>query len=290
MSAITPDLADFRRRIDEIDERVHDLMIERAAVVAQIAANKKDRGLGYYQPAREAEILRRLAARHHGVLPVASVLRIWRELLAATVRIETRFATAVFAPAGAAGFWDLARDHYGSHTPMSAYGSIGQVIRAVAEGHAAVGILPMPQQGDPDPWWRHLVSQNDAAPRVIARLPFAGCGNARSNGADALAIGHVTQVATGDDRTLFAAEAAAAISRARFLGLLSKAGLSCTFLASWEHSEGTLNLVEVDGFVTISDPRIASFYAELGPALGRLVPFGGYALPLPAALLTTAKD
>jgi chorismate mutase / prephenate dehydratase len=288
MSAAPPDLADFRRRIDEIDERLHDLIIERAAIVARIAASKAETGVSYYQPAREAEILRRLADRHHGVLPVASVLRIWRELLAATVRLETPFAVAVFAPAEMPGFWDLARDHYGSQAPMSAYRSTGRVICAVAEGQAAVGVLPMPQQGEPDPWWRHLVSHNDTAPRVIARLPFAGHGNARSGGADALVIGHVVQAATGADRALFAVESAV-ISCARFLAVLSKAGLDCTFVASWEHAGGMINLVEVDGFVTNVDPRIASLRAGLGAGLSRLVPVGGYALPLPPATLSAAK-
>jgi chorismate mutase / prephenate dehydratase len=285
MSLIPSDLADLRRHIDEIDDRLHDLLIERAAIVGRVAASKKNGDVAFYQPAREAEILRRLAARHRGALPFASVVRIWREMLAATVRIETPFAVAVSAPAEAQGLWDLARDHFGSHTPMSAYRSIGQVIRAVTEGQASVGILPMPQEGDSDPWWRHLLSEDNDAPRVIARLPFGPRGNARSDGADALAIGSGKQLETGADRTLFAAESAADISRARFLGMLSSLDLACTFFASWEHAEGAVNLVEIDGFVPPSDPRLAAFRARLGKALYRLLPFGGYAVPLPAARL-----
>jgi chorismate mutase / prephenate dehydratase len=285
MSLIPSDLADLRRHIDEIDDRLHDLLIERAAIVGRVAASKKNSDVAFYQPAREAEILRRLAARHRGALPFASVVRIWREMLAATVRIETPFAVAVSAPAEAQGLWDLARDHFGSHTPMSAYRSIGQVIRAVTEGQASVGILPMPQEGDSDPWWRHLLSEDNNAPRVIARLPFGPRGNARSDGADALAIGSGKQLETGADRTLFAAESAADISRARFLGMLSSLDLACTFFASWEHAEGAVNLVEIDGFVLPSDPRLDAFRARLGQALYRLLPFGGYAVPLPAARL-----
>jgi chorismate mutase/prephenate dehydratase len=241
--------------------------------------------VAFYQPAREAEILRRLAARHRGALPFASVVRIWREMLAATVRIETPFAVAVLAPAEAQGLWDLARDHFGSHTPMSAYRSIGQVIRAVTKGQASVGILPMPQEGDRDPWWRHLLSEDDNAPRVIARLPFGARGNARGDGADALAIGPGKQLETGADRTFFVAESAADISRARFLGMLSSLDLVCTFFASWEHAEGAVNLVEIDGFVLPSDPRLAAFRARFGKALYRLLPFGGYAVPLASARL-----
>ncbi len=285
MSAIPSDLANLRRHIDEIDDRMHDLLIERAQVVAEVAASKKDGEVAFYQPGREAQILRRLASRHHGGLPVASVVRIWREMLAATVRLETPFAVAVFAPAEGQGFWDLARDHYGSHGPMSAYRSSGQVIRAVTEGHAAVGILPMPQEGDPDPWWRHLVSPNDNAPRVIARLPFGPLGNARGDGSDALVIGHGAQQETGADRTLFVAESTADISRAHFHVALSAAAMTCTFFASSDHAEATFYLFEVDGFVPISDPRIAGLRAQLGTTVHRLLPFGGYALPLPAAAL-----
>jgi chorismate mutase / prephenate dehydratase len=283
MSATPSDLANFRRRIDEIDDRMHDLLIERATVVAQVAASKKDGDVAFYQPGREAQILRRLAARHHGALPFATIARIWREMLAATVRIETPFAVAVFAPPEAQGFWDLARDHYGSHAPISAYRSVGQVIRAVSEGDAAVGILPMPQAGDADPWWRHLVSHHDHAPRVVARLPFGPRGNAHGDGSDALVVGRGVPQETGADRTLFAAESAADVSRTRLLGVLSSAGLVCTFLASSEQAETTLNLIEVDGFVPISDRRVARLRTPLGAALYRLLPFGGYALPMPLA-------
>lgn len=287
MPVIPPDLANLRRRIDEIDDRMHELLIERAEVVARVAASKKAEAVAFYQPGREAQILRRLVARHRGLLPVATVLRIWREMLAATVRIETRFAVAVVAPAEGQGAWDLARDHYGSQAPMSAHPSAGRVIRAVAEGEAAVGILPMPREDDPDPWWCDLVSPNDQAPRVIARLPFGFRGNARGS-SEALAIGHCAQQETGADRTFFIAESTADLSRGRCRSLLLSAGLACTFLASADRGGSNLHLIEIDGFVPISDQRIGRFNAQLGPALYRLLPFGGYALPLAASALSPA--
>ena len=68
-----------------------------------------------------------------------------------------------------------------------------------------------------------------------------------------------------------------------FSGCYRRAGLACTLFASWEYGEGTLNLLEFDGFVPAADPRIARFRAQCGAALYRVLPFGGYALPLPAA-------
>jgi chorismate mutase / prephenate dehydratase len=282
LSALS-DLAELRQSLDRIDDKLQDLLIERAEIVAMVAASKRQGNLTAFQPGREAEIIRRLVDRHQGDFPVATLVRIWREMLAATVQLQSSFAVAVFAPPEVPGFWDLARDHYGSNTPMSPYRSIGQVIRAVSDGRASVGVLPIPQEEEPDPWWPHLLSDEENGPRVVARLPFGPRGNARSNGVDAFVIGCVTQQETGRDRTLLAAKSATDISRGRILRILSALGLTCTFCASWEHSGRTLHLIEIDGFLPPSDPRLDSFRAELGSALDCLLRFGGYATPLPMA-------
>jgi chorismate mutase len=297
MSDIPSDLEQLRRRIDEIDDRLQDLLIERTDIVSRVGAHKRGNGgVAAYQPTREAEILRRLVARNRGLLPSATLVRMWRELLAATVRLQGGFTIAIYAPPEAPALWDIARDHYGSQTPMLAYRSTAQVIRAVTEGQAAIGVLPMPREEDSDPWWRHLLSTHDNAPRVIARLPFGARGNARSHGADALAIGSGgigggpvpsgREQHTGRDRTLIATENAPYISRGRMLSMLSALGLDCTFMASCEHAEGANTLIEFDGFVAVADPRLERFRAQLGPALYRLLRFGGYAVPLTAAELS----
>ena len=282
MTPSPSDLADLRRRLDEIDDKLHDLLIRRAEIVGAVAASKREGKLPAFQPGREAQIIRRLAGRHHGAFPVATLVRMWREMLSAMVRLQSAFAVAVFAPIEAQGFWDLARDHYGSHTPMAAYRSIGQVIRAVTEGQASLGVLPMPQEGELDPWWRHLLSKDEEAPRVVARLPFGARGNARGDGVDALAIGRGVQQETGRDRVLLAAESSADISRDRIFRTLASLGLVCTFFASYEHAGSATSLIEIEGFVLITDPRLDSFRTQLGSELHRLLPFGGYAVPLSA--------
>jgi hypothetical protein len=209
----------------------------------------------------------------------------WREMLAATVRLQSPFLVAAFAPADQPGFWDLARDHYGSNTPMSACDTVDQVIRAVARGIASVGVLPLPEAGEPDPWWPHLLSTDDNAPRVIARLPFGARGNARVV-TDALAIGCGGPQESGLDRTLLGAECSAAISQPPISELLSTVGLACTFLAC-SGPGNTVYLIEVEGFVPVADRRLNAFRSELGAALERLWQLGGYALPLSSSVLAT---
>ena len=290
MADLPSDLAQLRRRIDEIDDRLQDLLIERLDVVAGVALHKRDHGrVAAHQPAREAEIVRRLVARNRGAFPPATLVRMWRELLGATVRLQDAVAVAVYAPPEAQGYWDLARDHYGSHTPMLAYRTVGQVIRAVSEGQAAIGVLPMPEEEDADPWWRHLLSSDNGAPRVIARLPFGARGNARSGGADALAIGNFPEQETGHDRTLIVTENAPDISRGRMLSILAALGLRCTFMASYEQTQGANTLIELDGFVPLSDRRLEGFGVQLGSDLFRMMRLGLYAVPLSAAELSAPQ-
>ena len=74
-------------------------------------------------------------------------------------------------------FWDLARDHFGTHTPLTAFETIGQVLRAVIEGQATIGVLPLPQEDDRNAWWPLLRSNEPRQPRVFARLPFGDSGS-----------------------------------------------------------------------------------------------------------------
>jgi chorismate mutase/prephenate dehydratase len=276
-------LDELRRRLDGIDDQVHDLLMKRAEIVQQVATTKRGTNTPALRPGREAMILRRLAGRHAGAFPFPSLVRMWREMLAATVAMQAKFAVAVYLPEDGNGYWDLARDHFGSHTPMTPYHSIGQVIRAVTEGQASVGVLPMPHEDDPDPWWRFFVSDDETTPRVLARLPFSGRGNARSDGDDALAVGRGTLEATGADHSLIVFETHGAISRARIFSGLSASKLTCTFFADYKPSRETaLNLIELADFVLPGDPRLLQFKAHIGTTtdVERMLSLGSYATPL----------
>jgi chorismate mutase len=282
---------DLRRQIDEIDTQLHDLLIRRSGVVAEIGALKGNGGEGnrngIFRPGREALIIRRLVERHSGSLPRATIVRMWRELLSATLRQQGPFAVAVFAPEASSGYWDLARDHFGSLMPATAHDKAGQVVRAVVDGPATVGVLPLPREEDREPWWPFLVSRDEGQPRVIARLPFGASGNARGKAVEALAIGRVAQEETGRDCSLFAIEAGAEISRSGLrdaLTAVSVAPLSVQLWRDRNESARWLHLIEVEGFIRPTDPRFSQLAGRLS-GFRHLWPLGGYAMPLTPAEL-----
>lgn len=282
MPTASPSLDDLRRRIDQLDDALQDVLIQRAEIVAEVARLKKADGTSPVRPGREARILRRLVARHRGPFPRPMLVRLWRELLSGTIAMQTAMSVAVFAPDNRTGLWDLARDHYGSHTPMTSFRSTGDVIAAVGSGRATLGVLPLPEQDESELWWRALMHGDVPKPRVIARLPFGGRGNARPEGGDALVIGKMEPEPSGADRSLYIIGTDAELSRARLAATFSAAGLAANLLAG-TRSGTAAQLVEFDDWIAPEDARLKDALAALAGRITQVTPLGFYAQPLTRA-------
>lgn len=275
----------LRRDIDRIDDAIHDLLMERTAAVREIARIKDRDASPIYRPAREAAILRRLAARHKGAMPVEVVIRVWREIIAAMVRLEGSFAVAAFAPGGESGYVELARQHFGALTSLAEYGSTAQVLAAVTQGKNVVGVLPLPGNAGGEAWWRNLRGKNGAAVRIVARLPFGGHSTARGRGVDALVVAGLTPESTGHDRSYALLETAGELSRASLKTLLEQAGFVPHYIEARADGGTWIHLVEVEGFVAAADERLAAIAAKAGAGLNRAEILGAYAVPLGEAEL-----
>lgn len=274
-------LEKLRQEIDRIDESIHDLIMRRATVVEQVGALKESKGMPALRPAREAEILRRLVSRHHGRFPKAVVLRIWREIIGAMVALEAPMTVAVYMPERGSGYLDLARDHYGSYTPMTVLRSPGQVVRDVAEGTAVVGVVPLPDRENVEPWWISLMGDSPDLPRIIARLPFIGPGPGRGDGIEALAIARLPSDPTGYDRSWLALETPPDISRTRLRAVLGAAGLEPTLMVATHRGEDAwLHLIEISGHLPPDDRRLARMIGRREVPVARAIVLGGYPVPL----------
>ena len=82
---------DLRRRIDELDERLVQLLNERAACAGEIGKLKHALDIEVYQPDREAEVLRHVRAcdeRIAGPLDAAAITRLFERIIDEARRIE----------------------------------------------------------------------------------------------------------------------------------------------------------------------------------------------------------
>ncbi len=274
-------LEQLRRDIDRVDDALHDLLVKRAQLVGKVA-EAKEPGSVVLRPGREMSILRRLADRHQGALPLAALIRIWREIMGAALGLQQDFVLAVTQPVRGAGYIDLAANHFGQVVPRVIHASPGQVIRMVADGQASAGVVPMPSPADADPWWPALASDAGNLPRVVARLPVAEPEPAsnRPETLNAYVVARRDQEETGDDRTLVVVETASDVSRDRLRALMSAAGLAPSAMPSTHRTEGAgLHLVELAGFVHRDDPRLAQLLGNK-EAVRHMRVIGGHAMPL----------
>ncbi len=277
-------LDDLRREIDRVDEAIHDAIMRRADIVARVGRAKKTNGHGSFQPSREAEILRRLVARHTGPLPKASLVHVWRELFGAMLRLQGPFSVAVIG--SAPGLWTLAHDHFGGQTTIATVDSAGAVLRAVGDVQAQAGVLPVPRQDDRDPWWRQLLTPK--MPRVVARLPFGPPQLLRGGPVEAFVVNGGVPAKSGNDRSLVVFETAGMVSQSGLVAALKGVELQIVGALAWRDDRPAapwLHLVEIEGFVTEQDPRLAGLRKLQSEAIRQRWSLGAYAVPFTAVEL-----
>jgi chorismate mutase / prephenate dehydratase len=286
----TRTLAAVRHDIDAIDEAIHELIRQRTELVEEVRRLKQDWRVKI-QPAREAEILYRLVDQHRGPFPKQELIAIWRTLIVATLSFEGPFSVAVHVPGDNEGVWDLARDHFGGYVPMATETSAEAVIDDVDAQRATVGVLPAFAPADAHPWWLTLGQRYPTGPRIVARLPFAGPGNARPTPGGAFVICPVAVLASGRDRAFVVVSALDEPAVERLGAALASAGLRGDIVAASspdaDESARRHVLVETDGVTPDDDPRLARLAAELGDGV-RVTPIGGYAEPFSAEELAPA--
>ncbi|MGF1609395.1 MAG: chorismate mutase, partial [Kiloniellales bacterium] len=287
MPAEPHSLDDLRRDIDEIDVALHDLLMRRTEIGRRIGAVKGENG-PYFRPGREAQILRRLVSRHHGPLPAAVVVQIWREIIGALTALQGPFTIAACSADGPE-LHRLARNHYGLQAPIMAQATVLGVLRAVTEGLATIGVLPLPDSDDPEPWWRYLA--RDGAPRIVARLPFAASEGRET---EALAISFAEPEESGRDRSFLILETMQELSRGTLRDVLTRTGLQVVDVQTWSSERNRrLHLLEIEGFLPAGDERFARLVQKSDAegdttGLGNVWHIGGYAVPLSVGELTEA--
>jgi chorismate mutase len=166
-----PALADLRREIDRLDEAMHRLLMERGEIIERLIKAKGTQESGSaFRPGREIDIMRRLAARHGGLLPLDTVESIWRVIIATFTYVQAPYAVHADVSGGDGPMRDSARFHFGYTVPYMPHPSAEAVIEAVAGSRGDLGVFRLDQGASAGAWWRGLVGEG--RPKVIARLPF----------------------------------------------------------------------------------------------------------------------
>jgi chorismate mutase len=167
----TPSLSDLRQEIDRIDETMHGLLMQRGEIIDRLIAVKKTSDTGSaFRPAREADMMRRLVQRHHGILPLDTAESIWRVIIATFTHVQAPFSVHADLSAGDSLIRDSARFHFGFTVPFVPHMGAAGVVAAVSESKGDLGLVPAFAAPNAGAWWTAL--EFESAPKIIACLPF----------------------------------------------------------------------------------------------------------------------
>ncbi|GAB1717186.1 MAG: Chorismate mutase [Nitrobacter sp.] len=168
-SPAPPSLQELRKEIDAIDEQVHALLMRRGDIIDRLISVKQTQETGSaFRPAREADMMRRLAQRHRGILPLDTVESIWRVIISTFTYVQAPFSLHADLSLGESAMRDSARFHFGFTVPFVPHFNAQAAVEAVATSKGDLALVSATSSRIP--WW--LALEADGAPKIIARLPF----------------------------------------------------------------------------------------------------------------------
>jgi len=136
---VTSELDRLRGEIDRVNDRILELLNERARYARAIGTLKVGQA---YRPEREAEVLRRMKERNPGPLSDETVAFLFREIMSACLALERPITVAYLGPPGTFSE-SAAMKHFGLAAVTRPMPSIDEVYRAVESGAADFGVVPV---------------------------------------------------------------------------------------------------------------------------------------------------
>lgn len=142
VTSASDSLADLRKRIDQINLQLVDLLSERAQVAQAIGHLKQAGGSPIVQPSREREVLERVIAHNPGPLTAEHLQRIFVEIISACTALEQPVQVAYLGPEHTYSH-EAARTRFGASARFEPQPSIAAVFQAVENSRTDFGVVPV---------------------------------------------------------------------------------------------------------------------------------------------------
>ena len=141
----TPDgaaLEPLRTQIDALDERIVELLNERARIVVQIGKVKQQHNSPIYAPDRERRVLDKVRRLNQGPLPDRCLEAVYRELMSGSFALEKPLRIGFLGPAGSFSH-SASVMKFGSSVDYVPLSDIPGVFEEVVRGHTDYGLVPV---------------------------------------------------------------------------------------------------------------------------------------------------
>ncbi len=135
-------LEELRRRIDELDRQLVELLNERARVVIEVGRLKNKTGGAVYAPDREKDVLERIIEVNKGPLPDRCLTAIWREMMSGSFVLERPLRIGYLGPEGSFSH-TAGMLKFGQSVEYEPLADIRSVFDEVSKGHCDLGVAPI---------------------------------------------------------------------------------------------------------------------------------------------------
>lgn len=139
---VEPRLEECRRRIDELDAQLVQLLSERGRLALQIGEMKCASGVAVYAPDREKQVYEKLRALNPGPFPDSVLHAVYRELMSGSLALERRPRIAYLGPRGSYSHFAAAQ-RFGASVDYEPVADIAGVFAEVERGHVDFAVVPI---------------------------------------------------------------------------------------------------------------------------------------------------
>jgi chorismate mutase/prephenate dehydratase len=132
----------LRTKIDSLDEKIVELLNERAKIVVEIGKLKQASNSPIYAPDREKAILERIRQLNHGPLGNRCLEAVYRELMSGSFALEKPLRIGFLGPLGTFSHAAAVRK-FGNSVEYVELADISSVFEEVVRGHTDYGMVPV---------------------------------------------------------------------------------------------------------------------------------------------------
>ena len=141
MADDSKDIERWRERIDAVDDRILELLNERASCNAEIGKLKGDQQ-SVFVPGRELAIFERLEAANSGPFPTTALRNVFREIISASIALQRGVKVAYLGPQGTYTH-QAAIQQFGQMAELGPAATIAEIFEQVESDRAEYGVVPV---------------------------------------------------------------------------------------------------------------------------------------------------
>ena len=187
-------LDELREIIDQIDEKIVQLLSERCKIAGKVGVWKIENGHPIFVPEREKQLYKKLKKQNQGPLSDNSLVNIYREVISGAISLEQPLRIGYTLVAVSEPLRHPARLTFGDSAHYSCYNSVQELFNAVETGECDYGVVPFYNGKE-----RFFSDTVDAL--MITGSSVVAERISESDGSTSLIIGQQSPSESGDDRT-----------------------------------------------------------------------------------------